>query len=95
MAVFPEGSRSPDGEVQRFRNGAFRLATELGVPVLPIAIDKSRRIMAKKQYAPQDPVVTVEVRVLPSIAPGEDPKSLNREAKAAIVAALEDIRGAA
>src|SRR5215510_47926 len=33
VMIFPEAGRSPDGRVQRFRLGAFRLACSLGVPI--------------------------------------------------------------
>jgi 1-acyl-sn-glycerol-3-phosphate acyltransferase len=36
--IFPEGGRTPDGRLQRFRPGAFRLACSLKVPVLPVTI---------------------------------------------------------
>jgi 1-acyl-sn-glycerol-3-phosphate acyltransferase len=38
VVLFPEGTRSPDGSLGEFREGAFRLAIEAGVDVLPIAI---------------------------------------------------------
>jgi 1-acyl-sn-glycerol-3-phosphate acyltransferase len=38
IVVFPEGTRSPDGWVQRFRHGAARLALDMDMPVVPIAI---------------------------------------------------------
>ena len=38
VMIFPEGTRSADGRVRRFRSGAFMLARELGVPVIPVAI---------------------------------------------------------
>ena len=38
VMIFPEGGRSPDGRLQRFRPGAFRLASSLHVPVLPVTI---------------------------------------------------------
>ena len=40
---FPEGTRSPDGALGPFREGAFRLAIEAGVDVLPLAIAGSVR----------------------------------------------------
>ena len=38
VVLFPEGTRSPDGSLGEFREGAFRLAIEAGVDILPIAI---------------------------------------------------------
>ncbi len=38
LMIFPEGSRSQDGTVGRFKLGAFRLSVSLGVPVLPVTI---------------------------------------------------------
>jgi 1-acyl-sn-glycerol-3-phosphate acyltransferase len=38
LMIFPEGERTADGRLQRFRPGAFRLAVALGVPILPVTI---------------------------------------------------------
>ena len=38
LVLFPEGERSPDGTVRRFKKGAAILSTQLGVPVVPVAI---------------------------------------------------------
>ena len=38
VAIFPEGTRSPDGNLQPFRDGAAFLAIQAGVPVVPMAI---------------------------------------------------------
>jgi 1-acyl-sn-glycerol-3-phosphate acyltransferase len=48
VMIFPEGTRSRDGRVQRFKDGAFKLAIDAQVPVLPIAIDGTRDCMPKK-----------------------------------------------
>jgi 1-acyl-sn-glycerol-3-phosphate acyltransferase len=39
VMIFPEGERSRDGRLAPFKVGAFRLATSLDVPVLPVTID--------------------------------------------------------
>lgn len=39
VMIMPEGTRSPDGRVLPFNDGAFKLAMKLGVPVLPLALD--------------------------------------------------------
>ena len=38
VMIFPEGGRSADGRLARFKPGAFRLACALGVPLLPVTI---------------------------------------------------------
>jgi len=41
---FPEGTRSRDGRIQPFKKGAFRLAQELKLPILPITMSGSQHI---------------------------------------------------
>ncbi len=50
VMIFPEGTRSRDGAMLPFKDGAFRLAIELGVPVLPIAVAGTRGAMAKGTF---------------------------------------------
>ncbi|MFI3247939.1 MAG: lysophospholipid acyltransferase family protein [Rikenellaceae bacterium] len=47
VAIFPEGTRSRSGEIGRFKAGAFNLAREAGVDILPIVIDGTRDIIRK------------------------------------------------
>lgn len=42
VMIFPEGTRSPDGSLLPFRDGAFEMAIEAGVPILPVAVAGSR-----------------------------------------------------
>ena len=44
VAIFPEGTRSKDGEIQRFKGGAFVLAKEAGVDILPVVMDGTTKI---------------------------------------------------
>ncbi|MEB2284551.1 MAG: hypothetical protein B6D46_04985 [Polyangiaceae bacterium UTPRO1] len=39
IMIFPEGTRSLDGELREFKHGAFTLALRHGVPILPIVLD--------------------------------------------------------
>lgn len=45
--IFPEGTRSVTGILRPFKPGAFQLAHELGLPILPIAIDGTRKALPK------------------------------------------------
>ena len=47
VAIFPEGTRSKNGEMGNFTAGAFILAKEAGVPVLPIVIDGTTTMLRK------------------------------------------------
>jgi 1-acyl-sn-glycerol-3-phosphate acyltransferase len=50
VMIFPEGTRSPDGALLPFKDGAFRLAIENSVPILPIVLAGTRRAMAKHTF---------------------------------------------
>ena len=45
--VYPEGTRSPDGRMLPFKKGAFMMAIEAGVPIVPVSISGSSTIMPK------------------------------------------------
>lgn len=45
IIFFPEGTRSKDGNIGEFKKGAFRMALELGFPVLPITIIGTNEIL--------------------------------------------------
>ncbi len=51
LIVFPEGTRSRDGRVARFKGGSFYLALEAGLPVVPLSVIGSRRVMLKGRLA--------------------------------------------
>jgi 1-acyl-sn-glycerol-3-phosphate acyltransferase len=50
VMIFPEGTRSKTGELQTFKDGAFRIAIESQVPVLPIAVAGTRDAMEKGTF---------------------------------------------
>jgi len=50
VVVFAEGTRSKTGEIQQFKRGAFRLATKVGYPIIPVSISGSNKIMPKGTF---------------------------------------------
>ena len=50
VMIFPEGTRSLDGKMLPFKNGAFRLALETGADVLPIAVSGTRESLPKHSW---------------------------------------------
>lgn len=45
VLFFPEGTRSRDGRLKRFKKGAFRMAQDLGLPILPVTVAGTRDIL--------------------------------------------------
>ena len=66
VVFFPEGTRSATGELLPFKNGAFRLAAEMGIPVVPVAIIGTRDLLVKGSWLFRGRR-TVRVKVLPPI----------------------------
>ncbi|MGE0446327.1 MAG: lysophospholipid acyltransferase family protein [Vicinamibacterales bacterium] len=61
LIVFPEGTRSRDGRVGRFKGGSFYLALQAGLPVVPLSIVGSRHVMLKGRLATYPGDVTLVV----------------------------------
>ena len=49
LLIFPEGTRTPDGEVQPFKNGGFYAAVRANRPVVPVALEGTYALMGKHQ----------------------------------------------
>jgi 1-acyl-sn-glycerol-3-phosphate acyltransferase len=71
IVVFPEGARSPEGWMQRFRHGAARLSLEVGVPIVPIGIRGAYVAMPKGRLWPRAGRPPVSVRYGAPLFPGE------------------------
>ena len=69
IAVFPEGTRSKDGEIHRFKAGAFCLAKECGVEILPVVLDGTTTLVQKNRLFNWKNRITV--KVLPSVSAEE------------------------
>ena len=53
LAIYPEGTRSPDGRLYRGRTGIARLALESGVPVIPVAMINTDKIQPPGRVFPK------------------------------------------
>ena len=70
MVFFPEGTRSEDGRLKEFKIGAFRLAVEEKVDILPLAIQGTRNMVQKKAAIPCP--AQLEIQILPRMSPLPD-----------------------
>ncbi|MEZ5175903.1 MAG: lysophospholipid acyltransferase family protein [Acidimicrobiia bacterium] len=94
LMVFPEGTRSGGEELLPFKKGAFRIAIDTGLPILPVAIEGTDRISTpgSKLFFPGH----ARIRVLPPIETAEltnkdDLTPLMRATEAAITNAYLDL----
>ena len=85
--VFPEGTRTRTGELQPFKTGAFLLAIESGVPVVPVGISGSYDILVRGSMRIR-PDAQVVLRIGPPIETAgfttRDRRSLSEQARKAV-----------
>jgi 1-acyl-sn-glycerol-3-phosphate acyltransferase len=91
LLLFPEGTRAPDGRLQRFKDGAFRLAFEARVPVFPVALTGTYEALPKHGLMIRNRM-DARIEVLPPLQPAdfESADALRDAARAAISAALPE-----
>lgn len=61
VAVYPEGTRSKDCRIGRFHQGAFYLAQELGLEILPMYLYGPGKILPKKSYHLRKGIFYIEI----------------------------------
>lgn len=94
MVLFPEGTRSPDGRLKAFKKGAFVLAVQGQVPLVPVAVVGSRDVMPKGSMMIRKRPITL--RIGPAIpTEGSTIRDRNRLLKASwnAIAALKGDEG--
>ena len=61
VIIFPEGTRSPDGNLQPFKKGVFLLALKSRAPILPITIQGASKIMRKGDWRTYPGQVRIQI----------------------------------
>lgn len=90
LVVFPEGSRSFTGHMGKFKKGAFQLADELQLSVVPITIDGSFDIMPRtcRWIHRHQMIMTIHDPIPPKGSGNEDVMALRNEAYNVVMSAL-------
>jgi 1-acyl-sn-glycerol-3-phosphate acyltransferase len=84
LIVFPEGTRSTDGTVARFKGGPFIIALDAGLPIVPLSLSGSRHVMFRGEVTVHPGTVSLVVH---------DPvetRGLTREAARDLAVAVRD-----
>jgi 1-acyl-sn-glycerol-3-phosphate acyltransferase len=94
LVIYPEGTRSKDGWVGRFQLGAAYLATQYGVPVVPIAHRGTFAAMPRGQNWPSRGRRQLTLRFGEPIRPGEDesPRAFAPRIRAGVAELLDEER---
>lgn len=94
VSIFPEGTRSRDGEIHRFKAGAFALAREAGAEILPVVMcGTNTMVRSNRMFNWRN---TIKVKILPPVTAEHvartDQKVLADEVRESMVAALNELR---
>lgn len=97
VMVFPEGTRSPDGRMLPFQDGAFALAVRSRVPILPVVVDGAASCLPRDSWLFRG-THTIRLVVLPPVDTAglsmRDLPDLKRVVRTAMVESLAALRGA-
>ena len=92
--IFPEGTRSLTTEIGRFKEGAFKAAIDNKVPIIPIVLDGTGRVLPKEGMVIKGKT-KITVKVLDEIPyekfPSYEPHALKEYVKGIIAKELAEI----
>lgn len=88
LMIFPEGGRTPDGHLQPFKLGAFRLAVAHRTPVLPVTIAGAWEAWPAGRSLPRRGHITITYHVLEHPVRTRDPKASARDLRDRTAAAI-------
>lgn len=94
ILFFPEGTRSRSGRLQAFKKGAFRMAQELELPVLPVTLSGTREVLRPDSALLRPGTIHLRIHA-PIPVTGRSPEQLARASRRAILSGLEEESGEA
>jgi 1-acyl-sn-glycerol-3-phosphate acyltransferase len=89
--AYPEGTRSPDGRLQKFKKGLFVMAIKAGALIVPISVSGARKIMPKGQFVihPGRVRITIQDPISAADYPLEQRRDLIKMTREAILKGLD------
>lgn len=93
LLVFPEGTRSEDGIVRPFKNGGFYAAQRACVPVVPVALDGTHRLMRKGAIDTGQGRIPVKIGAPITVRKGMKVAELRETTHAAVIELHRSIGG--
>jgi 1-acyl-sn-glycerol-3-phosphate acyltransferase len=96
FAIYPEGTRSPDGRLYRGRPGVGWLALKSGLPVLPVAIIGTRRVLPPGRMVPRPGRIEVRIGAPLTFAPeitAGPPGKARRLIAEQVISAIQQLSG--
>lgn len=88
LMIFPEGGRTPDGRLQPFKLGAFRLAVTHKTPVLPVTIAGGWEAWPPERTLPRRGRVTITYHPAEHPVRGGDPREAARDLRDRVTTAI-------
>jgi 1-acyl-sn-glycerol-3-phosphate acyltransferase len=90
LVVFPEGTRSRDGRLGRFKGGPFLIAIDAGLPVVPVSVSGTRHVMLKGRLmtCPGEVDLVVHDPIPTSGLTRDDARALGERVKALVETAV-------
>lgn len=81
IMIFPEGTRSETGKIKRFHKGAFYLANELGLELLPVLIHGANQVLSKNEFYSKRGTMTTLILPRINLAAGSYGKVIRQQTK--------------
>ena len=89
LIIFPEGTRSKGGEMHEFKGGAFRIATQSKVPIVPITIEGTYHMLEEpKRIHPAQVYITIHPPIETAGMSRPEVRALPERVKEQIVSAM-------
>jgi 1-acyl-sn-glycerol-3-phosphate acyltransferase len=96
FGIYPEGTRSPDGRLYRGRPGVGWLALRSGLPVIPVALSGTRKVLPPGRMIPRPGRIGVTIGKPLALAPelfDAPPGKARRQIADQVMAAIQELSG--